>query len=263
MKTILITGATDGLGKAVAIDLAKKGHKLLLHGRNQERGKALCAELGQYTESENIRYYNADFLDLAQIKRFCKEILGNEERLDVLINNAGLGIESTRRESKDRNEALWQVNYLGTYIPTKLLKPLLSKSSPARIVNVASAGQAPVNFDDINQEQMWTGHQGYCQSKLAQIMLGMALAPEYEKEGITINSLHPASMMPTKIVKSPIDSVAEGVEATVRLAVGKSVEGVTGKYWFKTVDQRASGQAYDEGAQTELINISKKMTGIE
>lgn len=262
MKTILITGATDGLGKAVAEDLAKRGYKLLLHGRNPARGKELCDELSKYTDGDNLHYYNADFLDIAQIKRICQEILEKEERLDVLINNAGLGIEPSRRESKDGNEALWQVNYLGTYIMTRMLKPLLGTSSPARIVNVASAGQAPIHFDDINQVHMWTGYQGYCQSKLAQIMLGMALAPEYAEAGVTINSLHPASMMPTKIVQSPIDSVAEGVNAVVRLAIDTSLDGVMGKYWFKQSDERAAGQAYDQDARTRLLEISREMTGV-
>ena len=146
---------------------------------------------------------------------------------------------------------------------TKMLNPLLSQSAPSRIVNVASAGQAPVNFDDVNQVKVWTGYQGYCQSKLAQIMLGMALAPEYAEEEITINSLHPASMMPTKIVQSPIDSIADGVNAVVRLAIDESLEGVTGKYWFKQGDERAAGQAYEQNARSKLLEISREMTGIE
>ena len=97
MKNILITGATDGLGRAVAIALAGQGHRLLIHGRNKERGAALVKELLQYTSADKVRYYNADFLHLSQIKALAGELKQNESGLDVLINNAGLGIEAKRR----------------------------------------------------------------------------------------------------------------------------------------------------------------------
>ncbi|MCT4613737.1 MAG: SDR family NAD(P)-dependent oxidoreductase [Marinifilaceae bacterium] len=259
---ILITGATDGLGKAVAKDLAEKGHTLILHGRKPERGENLINEIKAQTPNADLRYYNADFAELSQIKGLAKEILANEKQLDILINNAGLGIEPSRRESIDGNELLWQVNYLGTYILSKMLRPLLKKSTPSRIVNVASAGQASPNFNDINQVKNWSGMQAYCQSKLAQIMLSTELADDYIKDGITFNSLHPASMMPTKIVQFPMDTVAEGVEAVTRLVENENLADVTGKYFFKSVAQRADIEAHDTKLRKQLIDLSEKMTGI-
>ncbi|NOU58297.1 SDR family NAD(P)-dependent oxidoreductase [Marinifilum caeruleilacunae] len=262
MKTILITGATDGLGKAVALDLAKDGHRLLLHGRNPKRGEALLKQIEKETGNTRLKYYNADFAELSQIKQLAKEVLEQEQELDVLINNAGLGIEASRRSSEDGNEMLWQVNYLGTYILTKLLRPLLKKSAPSRIVQVASAGQAALNFDDINQEKNWSGYQGYCQSKLAQIMLTIELADEYAKDGISMNALHPASLMPTKIVQSPIDTIPDGVKSVVKLAVNEKLANASGKYFFKRTQDKADATAYDEQARRQLMELSLKMTGV-
>ncbi|MCT4588782.1 MAG: SDR family NAD(P)-dependent oxidoreductase [Carboxylicivirga sp.] len=262
MQTILITGATDGLGKAVALELAKEGHCLLLHGRNPQRGKAIMEQIANETGNKNLKYYNADFAELAQIEKLAQQILDNESRLDVLINNAGLGIESGKRMSEDGNEMLWQVNYLGTYMLTRLLRPLLKQSAPARIVQVASAGQAPLNFDDINQKNGWTGIQAYCQSKLAQIMLAIELGDDYAKDGITVNALHPASMMPTKIVQFPMDTIPDGVSSVVKLAVNKSVADTTGKYFFKKTQERADSMAYDSDARKRLMELSFEMTGV-
>ncbi|TKG93981.1 SDR family NAD(P)-dependent oxidoreductase [Puteibacter caeruleilacunae] len=262
MKTIMITGATDGLGKAVALDLAKEGHSLLLHGRNPKRGEALIKQIIDETGNTNLKYYNADFAELAQIKQLAQEVIANEERLDVLINNAGLGIEPSKRISEDGNEMLWQVNYLGTYIMTKLLKPLLKRSAPARIVQVASAGQSPLDFEDINQENNWSGMQAYCQSKLAQVMLAVELADEYLEDGITINALHPASMMPTKIVQFPMDTIPDGVRSVTRLALNSSLTNTSGKYFFKRTQENADAMAYDSDARNKLMELSKEMTGV-
>lgn len=262
MKTILITGTTDGLGKAVALELAKEGHTLLLHGRNPQRGEALLKQIEKETGNTKLKYYNADFAELSQIKQLAREVLENEPQLDVLINNAGLGIEPTRQTSKDGNEMLWQVNYLGTYLLTKLLKPLLKKSAPSRIVQVASAGQAAPNFEDINQEKHWTGYQGYCQSKLAQIMLTVELADEYAKDGISMNALHPASLMPTKIVQSSIDSIPDGVKSVVTLAISDKLINTNGKYFFKRTQEKADATAYDKQARKQLMELSYEMTGV-
>lgn len=262
MKTILITGATDGLGKSVALQLAQEGHRLLLHGRNPQRAEELIEEIKAKTGHTNVAYYNADFAELAQIKQLAYDIMEHETHLDVLVNNAGLGIEPTKRISKDGNEMLWQVNYLGTYILTKLLRPLLKASAPSRIIQVASAGQSAPNFDDINQELDWSGAQAYRQSKLAQIMLAVELSEEYMADGITINALHPASMMPTKIVQFPMDDLSEGTDSVVRLVTSKSLEDISGKYFFKKVQQKADAMAYDATARKKLLEISYEMSDL-
>src|SRR5204862_3601957 len=131
---------------------------------------------------------------------------------------------------------------------TLRLLPLLRRSGPARVVNVASAGQYPIDFDDVMLATSYDGSRAYRQSKLAQIMFGFSLAERVPADEVTVNSLHPATFMPTKIVLEQhghsVDSLDVGVEATLRLAVGEDVEGVTGRYFNRQVDARADDQAY-------------------
>ena len=193
MKTILITGATDGLGKAVALELACQGHELLLHGRSPQKGKKLLEEISTASANKKLTYYNADFAEMAQIRHVADQILAHHDRLDVLINNAGLGVEPYRSESMDGLERIFQVNYLATYMMSKRLLPLLIQSAPSRIVNVASAGQAPIDFADPMLEKTYSGMQAYCQAKLAQISLTVEMASHLEEKNVTVNALHPAT----------------------------------------------------------------------
>ena len=266
MKTILITGATDGLGKAVALELAKQGHTLLLHGRNAHKGEALIAEIAGVTGNKDLTWYKADFAAIDEIKKLADTLLLEHKNLDVLINNAGLGVEPKRRTSEDGLEIIFQVDYLATYILSKKLFPLLKAASPARVVNVASAGQAPIDFNDPLLETDWDGVQSYCQAKLAQIMLGFELADAYHKYGVTVNSLHPASYMPTKIVKglfSVQSSIEDGVASVVRLAVNDDLEGTTGKYFNQQKEAKAHTQAYDAHARKQLLQLSAELTGVQ
>lgn len=145
-KTVLITGSTDGLGKAVAERLARQDWKILLHGRSEDKGTAVLAELRELTGNDDIYYFNADLSSLADTKRLADEILATQKRLDVLINNAGIGPrapDSIRSLSKDGNELFLSVNYLAGYLLARQLLPLLSKSAPSRVINVASIAQVP------------------------------------------------------------------------------------------------------------------------
>ncbi|MEM8530774.1 MAG: SDR family NAD(P)-dependent oxidoreductase [Chloroflexota bacterium] len=262
MKTILITGATDGLGKALALDFADKGHTLLLHGRNPQRGENLIKEVRETTGNPNLTYYNADFADMAQIKAVAAQILTDQARLDVLINNAGLGAEPERRESHDGIERIFQVDYLSTYAMTKLLLPLLVQSAPSRVVNVASAGQAPIDFSDPMLVRNYSGIQAYCQSKLAQITFTMELAPALQSQGVIINALHPATYMPTKIVPNPISQIEDGVRSVAKLALDENMATTTGKYFSETREAQAHTQAYDPQARQQLIELSFRLCGI-
>jgi len=153
---ILLTGATDGLGRRVARDLAAEGATVLVHGRSRERAEAAVREIGEETENDGLSYYLADLSSLAEVRRLAEEVSSDHERLDVLVNNAGIGSGpsdgSNRRESKDGFELMFAVNYLSHFLLTNLLLPLLRGSAPVRIVNVASAGQAPIDFDDLMLE---------------------------------------------------------------------------------------------------------------
>ncbi|GAA5015768.1 SDR family NAD(P)-dependent oxidoreductase [Kitasatospora paranensis] len=263
-QTILITGATDGLGRAMAAQLAAQGATLVLHGRSKDKGEALVEELRAKTGNDRISYLLADFARLSDIHRLADEA-GALDRLDVLVNNAGIGVELDRQESWDGHELTFQVDYLAAYVLAVRLAPLLVRSAPARIVNVSSAGQAPVNFDDVMLRRRWDGVQAYCQAKLAQVMLTVDLAAALEGTGVTVNALHPASYMPTKMVVglfTPQSTVADGVRHTLRLVTDPSLDGVTGRYFDRSTEARASSQAYDSAARARLRSISEELTGV-
>jgi NAD(P)-dependent dehydrogenase (short-subunit alcohol dehydrogenase family) len=262
--TILVTGATDGLGKRVARELAAKGATVLLHGRSSGRLEATLEELRKETGSEKLGSYLADLSSLGEVRQMAERILSEQDRLDVLINNAGI-ISQERKESGDGNELTFAVNYLSHFLLTGLLLPLLRDSSPSRIVNVASAGQSPMDFDDPMLERGYDAMGAYNQSKLAQVLFTFELAGRLRGTGVTANALHPASLMDTKMVRDAIgctmSTVEEGAEAVVRLAASPEVEGVTGSYFDGTREARANRQAYDEGARKRLWALSEELSG--
>src|SRR5215210_4768122 len=173
--TVLVTGATDGLGKRVALELAQRDATVLVHGRSRERCEAVLEEVRRGTGSEGAHYYLADLSSLGAVRGLAEQILSEHDRLDVLVNNAGV-IAREREETEDGLELTFAVNYLAHFLLTNLLVPLLRDSAPARIVNVASAGQSPVDFRDVMLERGYDGMSAYTQSKLAQVMFTFELA---------------------------------------------------------------------------------------
>jgi len=262
--TILVTGATDGLGKRVAQELAAKGTTVLLHGRSPERLEATLEELRSQTSSQKMGSYLADLSSLAAVRDLADRILSEYDRLDVLVNNAGIIVQE-RKESKDGYELTFAVNYLSHFLLTSLLLPLLKGSAPARVVNVASAGQSPIDFDDLMLERGYDAMRAYSTSKLAQIMFTFELAERLSGTGVSVNALHPASLMDTKMVQDTLgytmSTVEEGSEAVVRLVVSQEVEGVTGSYFDGTREARADGQAYDKEARQTLWELSEELCG--
>jgi NAD(P)-dependent dehydrogenase (short-subunit alcohol dehydrogenase family) len=214
------------------------------------------------TGSERLGSYLADLSSLAQVRALAERILSGQVRLDVLINNAGV-IVRERKESEDGFELTFAVNYLAHFLLTSLLLPLLRDSAPARIVNVASAGQSPVDFDDVMLERRYDGMRAYAQSKLAQIMFTFELAGYLSGSGVSVNALHPASLMDTKMVSETfgytMSTVQEGAVATVRLAASPDVEGVTGRYFDGHYEARANRQAYDPAARKRLWALSEDL----
>jgi NAD(P)-dependent dehydrogenase (short-subunit alcohol dehydrogenase family) len=263
-ETMLVTGATDGLGRSVAQELAAKGATMLLHGRSPERLEATLEELQGQTGGEKASSYLADLSSLAAVRDLAEGILSEHDRLDVLVNNAGV-ISPERRESEDGYELTFAVNYLSHFLLTRLLLPLLKDSAPARIVNVASAGQSPLDFSNLMLERDYDAMKAYSQSKLAQVMFTFDLAERLQDAGVTVNALHPASLMDTKMVQSTfgytMSTVEEGTEAVVRLAVSKEVEGVTGRYLGQMREGRANRQAYDPQARGKLWALSEELCG--
>ena len=235
-QVVLVTGATDGLGKAVSVELARAGSTVLVHGRSHRRAEAVLAEIREASGSELLRAYAGDLASLAQVRSLAESVLADEPQLDVLVNNAGVGTVEpgggARVESADGHELRFAVNYLAPFLLTELLEPLLVRSAPARIVNVASAGQAPIDFDDVMLDDGYDGSRAYSQSKLAMVMMTFDTAERLAGSGVTATCLHPGTYMPTKMVLAagvdPIDSLESGVRATLRLIAGGELDGLTG-----------------------------------
>ena len=243
--TILVTGATDGLGERVAGELAARGYTVLLHGRSPERLEATLEELRGQTSSQKVGSYLADLSSLAAVRDLADRILSEHDRLDALVNNAGI-IVRERKESEDGYELTFAVNYLSHFLLTSLLLPLLKGSAPARVVNVASAAQSPIDFSNLMLERGYDAMRAYSQSKLSQVTFTFELAERLSDTGVSVNALHPASLMDTKMVEDTfgytMSTVEEGSEAVVRLAVSPELEGVTGRYFDGTRERVRTGR---------------------
>jgi NAD(P)-dependent dehydrogenase (short-subunit alcohol dehydrogenase family) len=264
-RTIVITGATDGLGKGLAKELAPSGARLILHGRNEEKGQALLEELGPSATGE-LEWRLADFASLEDVRGLADELL-DEQRIDALVNNAGIGTAGPREESNDGYELTFQVDYLAPFLLTRRLLPLIKRSAPSRIVNVCSAGQSPIDFDDVMLEESYTGFQAYSQSKLALVMFTFDLAEELEGSGVTANCLHPGTYLPTNMVRragvEPVTPLEDGVAATMRLIVSPEVDGVNGHYFDGTSESAPHPQAEDPEARRQLRELSAELTGVQ
>jgi len=280
---VLVTGATDGLGRALAVELARGGATVLVHGRSPERiadtvraVTAAAAEAdarqpaGPGTAGDRVRAYQADLAGIAGVRDLAEQVIAAEPRLDVLVNNAGVGATvpggAARQESADGYELRFAVNYLAGYALARLLLPLLRASAPSRIVNVASVGQQAIDFRDVMLTRDYDGMRAYRQSKLAQILFTIDLAAELDTldgADVTVNALHPATFMPTKIVTGPaFSTVADGVEATRRLIAAPPAEVGTGRFYNGLDEARANDQAYDSAARRQLHELSVKLTGL-
>jgi NAD(P)-dependent dehydrogenase (short-subunit alcohol dehydrogenase family) len=266
-KTILITGSTDGVGRRVAERLAKPGNMLLIHGRNRERGENLVRAIRK--AGALVAFYPADFASLDDVWRLAERVRRDQARLDVLINNAGIGVAGGypgRSESHDGFELRFAVNYLAGFLLTRLLLPSLNASPASRVVNVASVGQQAIDFSDVMLTRDYSGRRAYCQSKLAQILFTFDLAAELSGTGVTVNALHPATYMDTSMVRGdgmvPASSVDEGADAILNLAVSPLLERQTGLYFDRLRPSRAQPQAYEAAARARLRTLSFALTGL-
>ena len=267
-KTALVTGSTDGVGRYIAGQLASAGARVLIHGRDSGRGKALADEIRRAGRGEAV-FYQADLSSLAATRQLANAILADHRRLDLFISNAGIGSQNQgpqRQTSVDGFELRFAVNYLSGFLLAYLLMPLLKASAPSRIVNVASLGQHPIDFDDVMITRGYGGSRAYAQSKLSQIMFTIDLAEELKGSGVTANSLHPATYMNTTMVRAggitPISTVEQGGAAILHLAVGDDVAGKSGLFFNGMNQARANAQAYDAAARKRLRELSLELTGL-
>lgn len=269
-RTVLVTGATDGLGLEVAARLWAGGSTVLVHGRDPQRLERTLARIGGHWSGERLHPLLADLSSLEATRGLADQVTGSFERLDALVNNAGVALRgSERRESADGHELTFAVNYLSHFLLTLELLALLRSSAPARVVNVASAGQHAIDFGDVMLERSYEGFRAYAQSKLAQVMFSFELAARLREAGegaIAVNALHPATLMDTKMVRRsfgrPLASVEDGAEATVRLLESPELEGVSGRYFDGLEEAGAERQAYDPDARARLWTLSEELCGV-
>ncbi|MFT4117519.1 SDR family NAD(P)-dependent oxidoreductase [Bradyrhizobium sp.] len=267
-KTVLITGSTDGVGRYVAGRLAAEGAHVLIHGRDAARAKALIDEIVKAGHAAPT-FYRADLSSMAGTRELAEAVQRDHRRLDVFISNAGIGSQNDgpqRQVSADGHELRFAVNYLSGFLLAHLLLPLLKAAAPSRIVNVASLGQHPIDFDDVMITKGYSGSRAYAQSKLAQIMFTIDLAEELKGAGITVNSLHPATYMNTTMVRAggiaPISTVEQGGAAILHLVEGDDVANRSGLFFNGMNEARANPQAYDAEARRRLRELSAKLAGL-
>jgi NAD(P)-dependent dehydrogenase (short-subunit alcohol dehydrogenase family) len=267
MKTALVTGATDGVGRVVARRLAKDGWRVLAHGRSAERGASLAKEIEG--AGGKATFLKADLASLAEVRALADAVKKETGELQLLINNAGIGTAGDRPGrlvSADGHELRFAVNYLAGFLLTHLLLPLLKAGAPARIVNVSSAGQEAIDFGDVMLTRAYSGSRAYRQSKLAQILFTVDLADELKDDRIIANCLHPSTYMNTTMVKqsgtTPLSSVETGADAILQLAVSPKLEGRSGLYFNVMSESRANPQAYDARARATLRALSLELTGL-
>ena len=261
-QIVLVTGSTSGLGREVALRMGARGAHVIVHGRSHDRGMEVVEEINAGPGS--ARFYRADFASFDQVRSLAEAVLTDYGRLDVLVNNAGLGSAPDERLlSEEGHELRFQVNYLAPFLLTNLLKARIIESAPACIVNVSSLAQRPIDWDDVMIENDFSGGRAYGQSKLAQVGHTLDLHEELQGTGVLVNSLHPATYMPTGMVRragvTPRATIGEGADAVMQLIVSDEIEG--GQFFNQLVPRRANAQAYDMESRRRLRELSRELTG--
>ena len=280
-RVCLITGASNGIGKAAAIDLARMGASLVLLCRDEDRGETAMAEISLRTGIEEIDLLVADLGSQQQVRDAAATFLNTGRPLHVLLNNAG-AIHVARTQTKDGIETTFAVNHLGPFLLTRLLLDRLKDSAPARIINVSSGlhrrgyGDGRVAFDDLNGERGYSGWKAYGQSKLANILFTRELAQRLDGSGVTANALHPGVVatqfgrnnrtgwMPLfqALFRPFCRSAEKGAETPVWLASEPLLEGVTGRYFENRKEKQPAPQAMNVDDAARLWQVSEEMTGL-
>ena len=266
MKNILITGSTDGIGKLAAIQLAKEGHAVFLHGRNTDKLTRVISEIKELSRNENIKGFVADFSDLDTVTRMTEEIKAELQSLDILINNAGI-FKSSQNQTQEGFDIRFAVNYLAPYVLTNTLLPLLKKGENPRIVNLSSAAQAPVSVAALEGKETISTQEAYAQSKLALTMWGFDLA--YREPTVQVLAVNPGSLLNTKMAKEAYGQhwapAEKGANILFDLAVSEKYNGVTREYFDndkgsdKGVFSNAHEDAYDLLKVKNLISVTEKI----
>lgn len=273
-KIALVTGGSSGMGKATAAELARLGYFVVILCRSKERGEKALAEIMQESGSKDVEMLNCDLGSLDSIRESAASFKSKYSRLDVLVNNAGV-ILPGRHETSDGFELQFGTNHLGHFLLTNLLLELITKSAPARIVNVASGAHkaGKIHFEDINLTKNFNLVRAYSQSKLANVLFTYELAERLKGTGVTVNCLHPGAVatqmgvnretgfgtLITRMLKPFFQTPAEGAATAIYLASSSEVEGVTGKYFYKKKPTASSRQSHNKELAKRLWSLSEKL----
>jgi len=275
-KTVLVTGATSGIGLEASVARARRGARVVMIGRDPARTAAAATDAAARAASSEVSHLVCDFSSQAAIRALAEAVRARVDRLDVLVNNAG-GVHKSRRLTADGIEATFAVNHLGYFLLTNLLLDLLVKSAPARIVTVASVAhrRGTLDFEDLGFERGYSLLRAYSRSKLANVLFTAELARRLAGTGVTSNSLHPGSVDTNiwsgaplwakpliQILFRPFFIEAErGAARVVQLATSPELEGVTGKYFEEGALVDAAPLARDEALARRLWDASARMVG--
>ncbi len=274
-KTCLITGATFGIGKATALGLARRGARVVIIGRDPGRTAETVRWLREQSDNDQIDFLIADLSSQAEVRRAAEEFKRAQDRLDILINNAG-AIFTKREITIDGFERTWALNHLAYVLLTFELLDRLKASAPARVINVASTAhaRAALDFDDLQSARNYSGFETYCRSKLANILFTYALARRLQGAGVAVNCLHPGvvatgiarNMNPLfklafAAIKPWLTTPEQGAATSIFLAASPEAAGVGGQYFVKCKPARSSAASYDQALQDRLWDISLGQIG--
>jgi retinol dehydrogenase 12 len=278
-KTILVTGANTGIGLETAVGLAKGGGHVVITARDDAKGRAALDEIGRRAPKGSVDLMHLDLASFASVRRFAEEFRSEHERLDVLVNNAGL-ILGDRRVTDDGNETTFQVNHLGPFLLTNLLLDLIKASAPSRIVNVSSVAHrqgGKLDFDDLHSERGYTSMRTYGRTKLMNILFTRELARRLEGTGVTTNALHPGSIrsgfgkegdlsglfgIGIQLAAPFLQSSKQGARTSIELAASPKLDGVTGQYFAYRRRYPTSAAGRDGDAARRLWDVSEKLVGL-
>ncbi len=258
-KTILVTGATDGIGKQTALELAQRGHKVLVHGRNQSKSEVAAAEIRRASGNENAEAVWADLTDFKAIKALADGIKKQYDRLDVLLNNAGV-FENEKVILSNGLERTFMVNHMASFALTLELLDLLKNTPGSRIVNVSSMAQSgSIDFDNLNGEKYFDPYNAYAVSKLENVLFTYKLARLLPDKTPMANCLHPG-VVSTKLLYAGWGmggvSVHAGAQNSIYAAVSPEMEGKTGLYLVNRKPAKSAALSYDKKVQERLWEIS-------
>ena len=265
-KTVLVTGSTDGIGRQTALELARMGARVLVHGRSREKTARARDALSKAVPGAKVDAVVGDLSDMSQVRSLAREVESLTDRLHVLLHNAGVFVHE-RQLTPEGFETTFAVNHLAPFLLTHLLRPLLERAAPSRVVVVSSIAhqRGQLDFDNLQAEHRFNGYGAYATSKLANVLFASALAERWAPLRITAYSLHPG-VISTKLLKEGFgaegDSVEEGARTSVHVASAPGLEGLTGKYFVRGREATPSPAAQDKALRDRLWEVSEKLTGV-